>query len=83
LRDNLYNSVLRFDLAALRAVEVSPERYAAALGQASAETEDWAGVVAAAEELIALQAADADTWAALANARVNLKDTPGALVGAR
>jgi len=43
-----------------------------------AATADWPGAAAAAEALIALGAADAETWAALAEARANQGDGAGA-----
>jgi tetratricopeptide (TPR) repeat protein len=50
----------------------------AALRAVCTELKDWPGVVAAAEELAALGAADADTWAGLGDARSNLNDEAGA-----
>ncbi|HSN78216.1 MAG TPA: tetratricopeptide repeat protein, partial [Anaerolineae bacterium] len=40
---------------------------------------DWPGVASTAEELISLGAADAGTWAALADVRSNQEDEAGAI----
>jgi tetratricopeptide (TPR) repeat protein len=41
--------------------------------------EDWDAVIAAADELVSLDVADAETWAGLADARSNQNDEPGAV----
>ena len=50
-----------------------------ALQEVSRQQEDWSAVQIAAEELIALGAANADTWSALGDARSNQSDEAGAV----
>ena len=49
-----------------------------ALADICLRLEDWPGAIAAAEELVALRAADAETWAGLGDARLNVGYATGA-----
>ena len=47
-----------------------------ALADVCLRLEDWPGAIAAAEELVALRAADAEIWAGLGDARLNVGYAP-------
>jgi Flp pilus assembly protein TadD len=49
-----------------------------ALADVCLRLEDWPGAIAAAEELVALRAADAELWAGLGDARLNVGYAAGA-----
>jgi Flp pilus assembly protein TadD len=50
-----------------------------ALADVCLRLEDWPGAIAAAEELVALRAADAELWAGLGDARLNVGYLAGAV----
>ena len=50
-----------------------------ALAEVCLRLEDWPGAIAAAEELVALRAADAEIWAGLGDARLNVGYPAGAV----
>lgn len=77
-----FRALLQGAVAVARAANDSSQltQVLAALRQVCQQLADWPGVAAAAEELIALGAADGETYAALGDSRSNQDDEAGAAV---